>query len=147
MIPHRFGGHGLGLGPGGGLRSPLACQRAISKQRPKKESYSSQYACMEDEEEDDDMGFGLWSDDDNSDDDGDDIDDDDEKATMRATGITLKEKKREGKEGERTLHEKMMDLMTLQTASGHFAEHKMIGDILGKPLEDLKAQVPDSKPE
>ena len=48
---------------------------------------------------------------------------------------------------ERTLHEKMMDLMTLQTASGHFAENKMIGDIIGKPLEDLKAQVPDSNPD
>ena len=46
-----------------------------------------------------------------------------------------------------TLHEKMMALMALQTASGHFAEHKMIGDIVGKPLEDLKACVPDSKPE
>ena len=46
-----------------------------------------------------------------------------------------------------TLHEKMMALMALQTASGHFAEHKMIGDIVGKPLEDLKARVPDSKPE
>ena len=43
--------------------------------------------------------------------------------------------------------EKMMDLMTLQTASGHFAENKMIGDIIGKPLEDLKAQVPDSNPD
>ena len=47
---------------------------------------------------------------------------------------------------EMTLHEKMMALMALQTASGHFAEHKMIGDIVGKPLEDLKARVPDSKP-
>ena len=37
----------------------------------------------------------------------------------------------------------MMDLMTLQTAPGHFAENKMISDIIGKPLEDLKAQVPD----
>ena len=41
----------------------------------------------------------------------------------------------------------MMALMTLQSASGHFAENKMIGDIVGKPLEDLKAEVPDSKPE
>ena len=41
----------------------------------------------------------------------------------------------------------MMALMTLQSASGHFTEHKMIGDIVGKPLKDLKAEVPDSKPE
>ena len=46
-----------------------------------------------------------------------------------------------------TLHEKMMALMVLQTASGHFTEDEMIGDVIGKPLEDLKAQVPDSKPE
>merc|ERR1712130_1055340 len=46
-----------------------------------------------------------------------------------------------------TLHEKMMALMTLQRASGHFEENTMIGDIVGKPLEDLKAQAPDSKPE
>ena len=46
-----------------------------------------------------------------------------------------------------TLHEKMMDLMALQSASGHFVEHKIIGDIIGKPLEELKAQAPDSKPE
>ena len=47
----------------------------------------------------------------------------------------------------KSLHDKMMALMTLQSASGHFAENKMIGDIIGKPLEDLKAEVPDSKPE
>ena len=47
----------------------------------------------------------------------------------------------------KTLHDKMMALMALQSASGHFAENKMIGDIVGKPLEDLKAEVPDSKPE
>ena len=41
----------------------------------------------------------------------------------------------------------MMALMSLQSASGHFAENKMIGDMVGKPLEDLKAEVPDSKPE
>ena len=48
---------------------------------------------------------------------------------------------------EMTLHEKMMALMVLQTASGHFTEDEMIGDVIGKPLKDLKAQVPDSKPE
>ena len=46
-----------------------------------------------------------------------------------------------------TLHEKMMALMVLQTASGHFTEDKKIGVIIGKPLKDLKARVPDSKPE
>ena len=48
-----------------------------------------------------------------------------------------------GKESKITLHEKMMALMTLQRASGHFEEHTMIGDIVGKPLDDLKAQAPD----
>ena len=157
MIPHRFGGRGLGglgLGPGGGLHSPPACRQANSKQRPKEltcQLYSTQYDCMmEDEEEDEDMEFGLWSDDDDGIDDGDDDDCEIEIDLMSATGKEKeqeKKKKMEGKEGERTLHEKMMDLMTLQTAYGHFAEHKMIGDILGKPLEDLKAQVPDSNPE
>ena len=47
------------------------------------------------------------------------------------------------KESKMTLHEKMMALMTLQRASGHFEEHTMIGDIVGKPLEDLKARAPD----
>ena len=46
-----------------------------------------------------------------------------------------------------TLHEKMMALMVLQTASGHFTEDEMIGDVIGKPLEDLKAQAPDWKSE
>ena len=46
-----------------------------------------------------------------------------------------------------TLHEKMMALMTLQRASGHFEENTIIGDIVGKPLDDLKAQAPDSKPD
>merc|ERR1719391_657001 len=52
MIPHRFGGRGhggIGLGPGGGLRSPLACRQANSKQRPKEltcQLYSTQYDCM-----------------------------------------------------------------------------------------------------
>ena len=73
------------------------------------------------EEEDKNIGFGLFS------------------------GNSKRAKVREGT--EMTLHEKMMALMALQTASGHFAEHKMIGDIVGKPLEDLKARVPDSKPE
>ena len=44
-----------------------------------------------------------------------------------------------------TLHEKMMALMTLQRASGHFEEHTIIGDIVEKPLDDLKAHAPDSK--
>ena len=73
------------------------------------------------EEEDENIGFGLFS------------------------GNNRIAKVREGT--EMTLHEKMMALMALQTASGHFAEHKMIGDIVGKPLEDLKALVPHSKPE
>ena len=46
-----------------------------------------------------------------------------------------------------TLHEKMMALMTLQRASGHFEENTIIGDIIGKPLDDLKAQAPDLKPD
>ena len=46
-----------------------------------------------------------------------------------------------------TLHEKMMALMTLQRASGHFEENTIIGDIVGKPLDDLKAQALDSKPD
>ena len=53
----------------------------------------------------------------------------------------------DNKISNKTLHDKMMALMALQSASGHFAENKMIGDIVGKPLEDLKAEVPDSKPE
>ena len=40
-----------------------------------------------------------------------------------------------------------MALMTLQRASGHFEENTIIGDIVGKPLNDLKAQAPDSKPD
>ena len=58
-----------------------------------------------------------------------------------------KNKEEENKISNRTLHDKMMALMSLQSASGHFAENKMIGDMVGKPLEDLKAKVPDSKPE
>ena len=59
----------------------------------------------------------------------------------------LRSKRKESKISTKTLHDKMMALMTLQSASGHFGEHQMIGDIVGKPLEDLKAEVPDSKPE
>merc|ERR1712004_284566 len=58
-----------------------------------------------------------------------------------------KNKGNDNKISNKTLHDKMMALMALQSASGHFAENKMIGDIVGKPLEDLKAEVPDSKPE
>merc|ERR1719222_464955 len=58
-----------------------------------------------------------------------------------------KSKGNDDKISGKTLHDKMMALMALQSASGHFAENKMIGDIVGKPLEDLKAEVPDSKPE
>ena len=58
-----------------------------------------------------------------------------------------KSKGKDNKISNKSLHDKMMALMTLQSASGHFAENKMIGDIVGKPLEDLKAEVPDSKPE
>merc|ERR1719222_621886 len=58
-----------------------------------------------------------------------------------------KNKGNDNKISNKTLHDKMMALMTLQTASGHFAENKLIGDMVGKPLEDLKAEVPDSKPE
>merc|ERR1711934_676475 len=79
------------------------------------------------EEEDDDMGLEEFS------------------VSFSSSSSKGRKDKDEGK--ERTLHEKMMDLMTLQTASGHFAENKMIGDIIGKPLEDLKAQVPDSNPD
>ena len=74
------------------------------------------------------MEFGLF----------DDWDDEETETDLQST---------KGKESEpcRTLHEKMMELMTLQTASGHFAENKRIGDIIGKPIEDLKALAP--KPE
>ena len=58
-----------------------------------------------------------------------------------------KSKGKDNKISNKSLHDKMMALMTLQSASGHFVEDKMIGDIVGKPLEDLKAEVPDSKPE
>ena len=58
-----------------------------------------------------------------------------------------KSKGNENEISNKSLHDKMMALMTLQSASGHFAENKMIGEIVGKPLEDLKAEVPDSKPE
>ena len=58
-----------------------------------------------------------------------------------------KSKGKDNKMSNKSLHDKMMALMTLQSASGHFVEDKMIGDIVGKPLEDLKAEVPDSKPE
>ena len=134
MIPHRFGG--------------MACSMAY---------FSDEYDAME-EEEDDDMGFGLFSDGEAAS----SLPEMDERATLRSgffSGVKVerdarkesvrtkdKSKEKESKKS-RTLHEKMMDLMTLQTASGHFAEHKMIGDIIGKPLEELKAQVPDSKPD
>ena len=45
------------------------------------------------------------------------------------------------------LHEKMMALMSLQTASGHFKEDEMMGEIIGKPLDELKALAPDARPE
>ena len=89
-------------------------------------------------EEDGDMGF-------------DNEDCNDEESEPRRA--EKKEKFREKERGNTTetknmtLHEKMMALMSLQTASGHFAEDKMIGVVIGKPLEDLKAQVPDLKPE
>ena len=67
---------------------------------------------------------------------------DNEEIMMKA-----KERDEEKEIKNMTLHKKMMALMVLQTASGHFTEDEMIGDIIGKPLEDLKAQVPDSKPE
>ena len=44
-------------------------------------------------------------------------------------------------------HEKLMALMDLQTASGHFKEDKLMGDIIGKPLDDLKDLAPDASPE
>ena len=47
----------------------------------------------------------------------------------------------------KNLHDKMMSLMTLQSASGHFKEDKVIGDIVGKPLTALKAEVPNLEPE
>ena len=46
----------------------------------------------------------------------------------------------------KSAREKMTALLTLQRASGHFQEDKMIGDFIGRPLEDLKASAPDSKP-
>ena len=58
-----------------------------------------------------------------------------------------KSKGKDNKISNKSLHDKMMALMTLQSASGHFVEDKMIGDIVGKPLEDLKAEIPDPKPE
>ena len=47
----------------------------------------------------------------------------------------------------KSLHDKMMSLMTLQSASGHFMEDKVIGDIVGKPLTALKAEAPNLEPE
>ena len=47
----------------------------------------------------------------------------------------------------KSAREKMKALLTLQTASGHFQEDKIIGDFIGRPLGDLKASAPDSKPE
>ena len=46
---------------------------------------------------------------------------------------------------KKSAHEKMTALLTLQTASGHFREDKIIGDFIGRPLEHLKASAPDSK--
>ena len=65
----------------------------------------------------------------------------------KSRSMKAKERGEEKETKNMTLHEKMMALMVLQTASGHFTEDEMFGDIIGKPLEDLKAQVPDSKPE
>ena len=65
----------------------------------------------------------------------------------KSRSMKAKERGEEKETKNMTLHEKMMALMVLQTASGHFTEDKKIGDVIGKPLEDLKAQVPDSKPE
>ena len=65
----------------------------------------------------------------------------------KSRSMKAKERGEEKETKNMTLHEKMMALMVLQTASGHFTEDEMIGDIIGKPLKDLKAQVPDSKPE
>ena len=65
----------------------------------------------------------------------------------KSTSMKSKERGEEKETKNMTLHEKMMALMVLQTASGHFTEDKKIGVVIGKPLEDLKAQVPESKPE
>ena len=65
----------------------------------------------------------------------------------KSRSMKAKERGEEKEIKNMTLHEKMMALMVLQTASGHFTEDEMIGDVIGKPLEDLKSQVPDSKPE
>ena len=46
----------------------------------------------------------------------------------------------------KTLRQKVWVLTSLQLASGHFREHKIIGDVVGRPLWELKAQVPHSKP-
>jgi len=89
----------------------------------------------DDEEEDCDMSFGLFD------------DYGDKQEIESPTPQQAKSKGEENKISNKSLHDKMMALMTLQSASGHFAENKMIGDIIGKPLEDLKAEVPDSKPE
>ena len=65
----------------------------------------------------------------------------------KSRSMKSKERGEEKEIKNMTLHEKMMALMVLQTASGHFTEDKKIGVIIGKPLKDLKARVPDSKPE
>ena len=44
-----------------------------------------------------------------------------------------------------TLSEKVWLLTLLQSDSGHFPVHKIIGDIIGRPIRELKARVPDSK--
>ena len=65
----------------------------------------------------------------------------------KSRSMKAKERGEEKEIKNMTLHEKMMALMVLQTASGHFTEDKKIGVVIGKSLEDLKAWVPDSKPE
>ena len=44
-----------------------------------------------------------------------------------------------------TNHEKMMALISLQTAEGYFKKDKMMEDILGKPLDELKIGSSDEK--
>merc|ERR1719410_2060946 len=140
MRPHGFGGVNMmavasAISPSNCLGSRRISYSGSSSEDEEFHEYCSDFGFGDEEEEDCDMSFGLF-------------DDDGEKEEIES--FSTQPAKSEGNDNKisgKTLHDKMMALMTLQSASGHFAENKMIGDILGKPLEDLKAEVPDSKPE
>ena len=140
MRPHGFGGGNMMAVASSTSLSKCLGSRQISYSGSSSEDedfdeYCSDFGFGDEEEEDCDMSFGLF-------------DDDGEKQEIESPSPQpAKSEGNDNKISNKTLHDKMMALMTLQSASGHFAENKMIGDMVGKPLEDLKAEVPDSKPE